>query len=186
MGSKIIQMYNLSRDIRTATLFLVRSVTFSGGHIGSLHPPPPPPIYPALASQVSQVFETVASLQAQGWSYSITAQFLEIYNDAVQDLLAENRPPLPRPASHASGGSSSLLSPRGAVLGSPRGSRGGSWSAARSGGEAEGGLQVVHQGALTVVSGAREVVVKGPAEVQALLAVATKVLAPTQAHTHIP
>merc|ERR1719209_1422684 len=37
---------------------------------------------------VKQIFEAIAGLQDKGWSYKVTANFLEIYNETIRDLLA--------------------------------------------------------------------------------------------------
>ncbi|KAJ1739898.1 kinesin-like nuclear fusion protein [Coemansia sp. RSA 989] len=37
---------------------------------------------------VRQIYETTSSLAQRGWEYSLEGQFLEIYNETIQDLLA--------------------------------------------------------------------------------------------------
>jgi kinesin family protein C1 len=39
---------------------------------------------------VNQIFEASQNLKAQGWDFELTAQFLEIYNEQLRDLLTED------------------------------------------------------------------------------------------------
>jgi hypothetical protein len=41
-----------------------------------------------IPRSIRQVFESCSALEAQGWSFNLTACFLEIYNDTLRDLLA--------------------------------------------------------------------------------------------------
>ncbi|KAL6570718.1 hypothetical protein OROGR_000268 [Orobanche gracilis] len=44
-----------------------------------------------IPRSLEQVFETRQILQAQGWKYEMQVSMLEIYNEAIRDLLAPNR-----------------------------------------------------------------------------------------------
>ena len=41
---------------------------------------------------VQQVFKAGRKLEEQGWQFSFTASFVEIYNDTLRDLLQGKRP----------------------------------------------------------------------------------------------
>ncbi|CAL9185634.1 unnamed protein product [Musa hybrid cultivar] len=45
-----------------------------------------------IPRSLEQVFETSQSLQCQGWKYKMQASMLEIYNEAIRDLLSPGRP----------------------------------------------------------------------------------------------
>ena len=36
-----------------------------------------------------QILESVRSLEAQGWEYQLEASYIEVYNEALRDLLTE-------------------------------------------------------------------------------------------------
>lgn len=40
---------------------------------------------------VRQVFDSAKSMEVDGWSFKLTASFLEIYNETVRDLLVDNK-----------------------------------------------------------------------------------------------
>jgi hypothetical protein len=40
-----------------------------------------------IARAVEQIFQSCSKLKEQGWKYSMAASFLEVYNDALRDLL---------------------------------------------------------------------------------------------------
>jgi hypothetical protein len=40
-----------------------------------------------ISRTVSQIFESREKLSSQGWVFDLTASFLEIYNDTLNDLL---------------------------------------------------------------------------------------------------
>jgi kinesin family protein C1 len=43
-----------------------------------------------IPRSVDQIFQTASLYEKQGWNFSIKASFLEIYNDKIYDLLAED------------------------------------------------------------------------------------------------
>ena len=40
-----------------------------------------------------QILETVKILGEQGWEYDLEASYIEVYNEALRDLLAEGKGP---------------------------------------------------------------------------------------------
>lgn len=40
-----------------------------------------------ISRTVAQIFQTCEKLKWQGWEYELSASFLEIYNDTLNDLL---------------------------------------------------------------------------------------------------
>lgn len=39
----------------------------------------------------AQILETVKTLGEQGWEYDLEASYIEVYNEALRDLLAEGK-----------------------------------------------------------------------------------------------
>lgn len=49
-----------------------------------------PELMGMIPRAVQQIFETASHLEDKGWNYTMEAQYLEIYNETIRDLLAKD------------------------------------------------------------------------------------------------